>query len=128
MKLAFRGISLLSHPLHVYLIKISHVSFLQTKAIGWQEYKRVSKHKYSSTYTITFSGMHVSFEVVCTWSHGEWRWLMNCEKFGVHVNKLGTVEELSKHKVKVKALELMWKILKDHLQEVELQMEKVAEK
>ena len=53
---------------------------------------------------------------------------MNCEKFGVHVNKLGTVEELSKSEVKVKALELIRKILLEHLQEVDLQMEKVGEK
>ena len=102
------------------------MSWLQTKAIGWQESKRVNREdKYKSSYTITFSGMHVSFEICCVHLNGQWKWMMNCEKFGVHANYLGGVEEVSKEDVRVKALEIINGIIKNHLQEVELQLDGV---
>jgi hypothetical protein len=48
---------------------------------------------------------------------------LNCEKFNVHANYLGGVEEVRKEDVRVKALEIIKGIINDHLQEVELQLE-----
>ena len=96
------------------------------KSIGWQESKKVNKKDmYKSYYTISFSGMHVSFEICCVYLRGEWKWMLNCEKFGVHANYLGKAEEISKEQVRYKSLRIVKGIISDHLQEVELQMQDV---
>ena len=48
--------------------------------------------------------------------------MLNCEKFNVHANYLGGVEEVSKVEVRLKALEIIKGIIDAHLQEVELQL------
>jgi hypothetical protein len=71
-KLAIWEIAFFSHLLPLYLNK-DHMSWLQTKAIGWQESKRVNREdKYESSYTIAFSGMHISFEICCVNLNDQW--------------------------------------------------------
>lgn len=90
----------------------------------WTENRYVNKEsRISSRYIITFSGMHIRFEICCVWLVGKFKWMLNSEQLGIHANLLGYPEAMSSEQAKKAALELIRNKLIDNLQEVELQLE-----
>lgn len=90
----------------------------------WHESRHVNKEKItSSRYVMTYSGMHIRFEVCCVWLVDRFKWMLSSEQLGIHANLLGLAEKMKSEEAKVAALMVIKNILESRLKEVEMELE-----